>query len=380
MPFVVRSPVCTSFVRSLATLLVAIVSALLAATGAFAQTEMPVVTTGPSVVSIYGVVDAAIRRTTNEQAPGGAPVDKTQMVGGGMSQSRFGFAISEDLGGGNRALANLEHRLLLDTGTQAGTEFWQQSWVGLQTAYGRVTLGRQYSVLFDVYTSTYPSFKYSPYIEYYKPELGFSLGARNNNMVKYAAELGGLQAELQASPSEGSALGGKSYGGLVRYTINEFSFGGAYLELADGSGLRAKATTLGGSWSSGPWYVAASFARNTFATGFNPQLILAYLSSSTTNGMYGPNIDHRDGYSLGATYQLTPALNLGGHFWHIKQAGVTTAGSGDGNFVAVVADYALSKRTDAYVEFDHTKFGGAMTYPNGADTRTGFMIGFRNRF
>ncbi|CAN5526572.1 porin [soil metagenome] len=302
------------------------------------------------------------------------------MIGGGMSQSRLGFTITEDLGGGMTALANLEARLLLDNGTSAGNEYWQQSWVGLKTPVGRVTLGRQYNVLFDFYTSTSPSFKYSPYIEAYKPELGFSLGSRTSNMVKYAAEYGGLSGELQASPSEGSPLGGKTIGGMLRYAMGDFALGGAYLELGDGAGRKAKGSTLGASWSSGPWYVSGSFARNSFEAGYNPLLILAYLTSSTTNGMYGPNIDHRDGYAMGLTYQFTPALNLGGHYWHMKQDGVTAAGTGKGDFVAVVADYALSKRTDAYVEVDHTKFQGAITYPNGARTRTGTMVGVRHRF
>lgn len=334
----------------------------------------------PSSVTIYGIVDAAVRYTTHAQPLGAPSGSKTELIGGGMSQSRLGLKISEDLGGGNQAIANLEHRLLLDSGTAAGNEFWQQSWVGLQTGYGRITLGRQYNVLFDVYTSTYSSFKYSPFIEAYKPEIGFSLGARANNMVKYAVQFGGLTAELQASPSEGSVIGGRTVGGMLRYSYGEFLFGGAYMDLTDGSGYKAKATTLGGSWASGPWYVNASIARNKFPAGYNPLLILAYLTSATTNGVYGPNIDHRDGYSLGATYQLTPSLNIGGQYWHVKQTGRTAGGSGKADFMAAVADYALSKRTDVYLEVDHTRFDGAVSFPNGVKSRTGVMVGLRNRF
>jgi predicted porin len=83
-------------------------------------------------------------------------------IGGGMSQSRLGINTVEDLGGGMKALVNLEHRLLPDNGTQPAAQFWQQSWVGLQTGFGRVTLGRQYNVLFDVVTSTYASYPSRP--------------------------------------------------------------------------------------------------------------------------------------------------------------------------------------------------------------------------
>lgn len=334
-----------------------------------------------STTTLYGIVDAAVRRTTNEQlSPAFPSASNTRLIGGGMSQSRLGVNVAEDLGGGNRAIAGFEHRFLLDSGTQAGTEFWQQSWVGLQTGFGRVTLGRQYNVLFDVYTSAYPSFKYSPYIEAYKPELGFSLGSRVNNSLKYAAQYGSLSGEVVLSAGEASPIGGKSAGGMLRYVFGDFIFGGAYMQLEDGAGVTAKGSTLGGSWASGPWYLSASFARNSFEAGFNPLLVIALLTANTTNGFYGPNIDHRDGYSLGATYQLTTQLNLGGHYWHVKQQGVTLAGNGKANFMALVADYAFSKRTDAYVEVDHTKFDGSVTFPNGARTRLGTMVGLRHRF
>jgi predicted porin len=334
-----------------------------------------------SSVSIYGIVDAAARYTTNQQpAPGQPTLARKELIGGGMSQSRVGFNVREDLGGGVVALANLEHRLLLDTGTQAGTEFWQQSFVGLQTRLGRVSLGRQYNVLFDIYTSTYPSFKYSPFIEAFKPELGFSLGSRANNMAKYTAAVGPWSGELQASASEGSPIGGKTYGAMLRYADGPFQVGGAYMTLTDGTGLKAKGSTIGASYSTGPWYLTASAARNSFAPGFNPLLILAYLTSSTTNGFYGPNIDHRDGVSFGATYQFTQQWNFGGHYWHVKQQGMTASGDGKADFVAFVADYAFTKRTDAYVELDHTKFNGSVTFQNGANDRTGAMVGLRHRF
>ena len=55
----------------------------------------------------------------------------------------------------------------------------------MQGPYGRLTAGRQWNVLFDVVTSTYASFPYSPYMEAYKPELGMAMGARTSNMLKY---------------------------------------------------------------------------------------------------------------------------------------------------------------------------------------------------
>ncbi|WP_284337901.1 porin [Comamonas sp. NoAH] len=136
---------------------------------------------GASKVELWGIVDAAVRHTNNE----GAGQDRlTKMIGGGMSQSRWGLNIEEDLGGGSKAIAHMENRFNADDGS-VSTPFFQLAYVGLQGPYGRLTMGRQWNVLFDVVTSTYSSFPYSPYMDAYKPELGMAAGARTSNALKY---------------------------------------------------------------------------------------------------------------------------------------------------------------------------------------------------
>ena len=110
-----------------------------------------------SSVSLYGIVDAAVRRTNNEGPLGNNGVSQTQMIGGGMSQSRWGINVTEDMGDGMKAIVNLENRFTPDNGAQGvGLPLFAQSWVGLQGGFGRVTVGRQYNVLFDLVTSTSP--------------------------------------------------------------------------------------------------------------------------------------------------------------------------------------------------------------------------------
>ena len=139
--------------------------------------------TGGSKVELWGIVDAAVRHTNNQ---GANHSGKTEMVGGGMSESRWGIKVSENLGGGTTALVELENRFKSDTGTvPSNYPFFQLAHIGLQGPYGRLTMGRQWNVLFDVVTSTYASFPYSPYMDAYKPELGMAAGARTNNAIKY---------------------------------------------------------------------------------------------------------------------------------------------------------------------------------------------------
>ena len=87
--------------------------------------------------------------------------------------------------------------------------------------------------------------------------------------------------------------------------------------------------------------------------------------------------------SVGATYQLTPQLNLGGHYWYATQTHYSAAlanTKSKGHYLAFVADYAFSKRTDAYVELDYTKHDGAVRFANGAEKRGGAIVGMRHRF
>lgn len=336
-----------------------------------------------SSVTLYGIVDAAVRYTSNNNG------SQKQVVPGGMSESRLGVNVTEDMGGGLKALANLEHRLNSDNGTQAATEFWRQAWVGVQSSeFGQVRLGRQYNILFDLYTSTYASFRYSPYIEQYKPEIGLSLGARNSNMVKYLVQAGNIYGEVQVSAGEGTSAADKSVGGLLRYNDGTYGFGGAYLQVTDLLGKKVKATTIGGSYTQGPLYVNLSWGQNKFDAGsqlgaaFTGALIKGYNGAAVLNAAAN-DVKKRDMIMLGATYQLTPQLNIGGQYWHATQTHYAAAlanTKSKGNYYAAVIDYAFSKRTDAYLELDYTKHEGAVLFANGANKRGGAMVGVRHRF
>jgi predicted porin len=380
-----------------------------------------------SSVTLYGIVDAAVRYTSNANA---GTSTKT-LTPGGMSQSRLGVNITEDMGGGLKALANLEHRLQSDTGAVSGNpDFWRQAWVGLQSSeFGQIRLGRQYNILFDLYTSTFASFRYSPYIEAYKPEIGMAMTARQDNMVKYLVQLGNVYGEVQVSAGEGqsgaaAAQPAKTIGGLLRYSDGKFGAGGAYLQATEQTGKKIKATVLGASFTSGPLYVHASWGENKFDNPFtllNQTSAAAFAASAApgsaanvalttrgayTSGILGANVFNTDSADIkkrtmimfGATYQLTPQLNVGANVWLTEQTHYGTAQNlaapfanalgfvtnantkSKANFFAVVLDYAFSKRTDAYLEIDYTKLEGEVLFLNGASKRGGAMLGMRHRF
>ena len=345
-----------------------------------------------STVQIYGIVDAAVRHTNN-QGPAGSPNGKlTELIGGGMSQSRWGINVTEDMGGGLKAIANLENRFATDTGG-VSTPYFMQSWVGLQSSsYGRITMGRQYNVLFDLVTSTYASYPYSPYFEAYKPEIGFALGARADNMVKYIAEFGSFRGAVQVSAGEKAATGGKTAGGYLRWAQDGLAAGIGYQNYEFGSGRKIEAWTLGGSYRVGPWYFNTGYGQNKVDSGLTQidrAVLGAFWGGGANGGFGGPAFlaaDKRDIVKLGVGYQITPQLNLGAHLFHAKQSGTTAAADAKSNFVTAAADYAFSKRTDAYVEVDATRLKGNVSLngvggaANGARSRNGFTVGLRHRF
>lgn len=282
-------------------------------------------TASPSKVELWGIVDAAVRHTNNEGASKGG---LTKMLGGGMSQSRWGIKVEEDLGGGTKALVELENRFNADDGS-VSTPFFQLAYVGLQGPYGRLTMGRQWNVLFDVVTSTYASFPYSPYMEAYKPELGMAAGARSSNALKYTLAtpdrkwvgtlqysfkegntttnvdnavvtlgdlaLGAPGASAAASAATGNAvlagLGGgvpaplqpaytdlvnqinataggayKTAGGFLRFSQNGISVGAGFLRTYLPGGSDLDAWTLGGSYRKNKLYVNIGYGLNKLKT------------------------------------------------------------------------------------------------------------------
>ncbi|MCV4872465.1 porin, partial [Escherichia coli] len=77
----------------------------------------------------------------------GLPDDEVRMLN---SNSRLGVRGVEDLGGGLKAIFNLEHRMNADDGNSTAPNFWQHSWVGLSGNFGEVRLGRDYAPAFYV--------------------------------------------------------------------------------------------------------------------------------------------------------------------------------------------------------------------------------------
>ncbi len=153
--------------------------------GAIAQTTP--VTTG---VTLYGLIDTTIRYSTNEDAAGHG---KVQMTDGVLTGSRWGLRGTEDLGSGLKSWFILESGFSPDTGTsqQGGRLFGRTAVVGLEGDFGKLALGRQYTLAHEVLSSYEAmAFANNSIVGY---QGGNYTGLRYDNTVKYIKSFGGLQ-------------------------------------------------------------------------------------------------------------------------------------------------------------------------------------------
>ncbi len=115
-----------------------------------------------SSVTLYGIVDAGIGYINNTSSAGktsgGAHVVK--MLSGIWAGNRFGLKGSEDLGGGTKAIFQLEEGFGINDGTlqTPNLGFSRQAYVGLTNAnYGTFTAGRQYSPYYTLLSPWSPT-------------------------------------------------------------------------------------------------------------------------------------------------------------------------------------------------------------------------------
>src|ERR1700758_387549 len=96
-----------------------------------------------SSVTLYGLIDESFQWVHNANT---ANDNLYHLASGNLQGSRWGLKGTEDLGGGLKAIFQLENGFDPNTGklNQGGRLFGRQAYVGLtQDMYGTVTLGRQ---------------------------------------------------------------------------------------------------------------------------------------------------------------------------------------------------------------------------------------------
>lgn len=324
-----------------------------------------------SNVTVYGILDEAARFSTNVNNKDG---NNFQLVDGLESGTRLGFKGSEDLGGGTKAIFNLEAGFSLSSGKslQDGRLFGRTAAVGLSNAtYGTLTVGRQNSLGYDFDVATDVYGYGSSVLSGYKGNL---TGLRFDNQVKYTNSRGpfsiavahafGNQNGEQSKNSSSGALLGYTNGGLDLRAVYQYTN-----DTRDGTpgtlvGQNQRLAAVGGSYK-------IAKATKVFGQYYHSEFDVTDQKNQI--------------YVVGASHEINSKLTAKASYNHDKQSNLN---EGHRNTVSGVLSYAFSPRTDVYTEVDYQKLSGgysnaAYTLNTAANTNTssaGVSLGLRHKF
>jgi predicted porin len=187
-----------------------------------------------SNVTVYGTADmyaGQVKNVGGTAAQGNIP----SVNSGGLTTSFIGFRGLEDLGGGNSAVFALESYMRMDTGVigrnDADPLWGRAANVGIQTRYGRVTVGRHvtpYSLAATLFTPLKGTTAISPIFA--TTFRGNVLGdTRFNNSVRYISpDVNGFTLDAvgslgQENPSGPNEKNGRAVDASLRYTQGPLS-------------------------------------------------------------------------------------------------------------------------------------------------------------
>jgi predicted porin len=323
-------------------------------------------------VTIYGLYDVAVRRASNTNA---ARDSNITMEDGIFTGSRWGLRGQEDLGGGLRAVFNVEAGFHPGTGASlqgtttadygqeaASPRFWgREAWVGLRGGWGGVTLGRQYTVAHSL------AGRFQPQGNANNQALAvFSSHhiARQDNMVRFDTKFGDVEIlgsyTVGGQASSTSANSAAALG--VAYAKGALSLAGYVQQMNNRAGTeKRKIVGVGGNYRFNP----------TFA------LFGGYMQRSAEVSAQENKV-----WTLGTNIELTPSSTLSLAHFDDSQSG-SDALDGSRKVMWATVNYRFSRRTDIYAVVDRNEVEGGYARPAFLGTlgsQTAVSVGLRHRF
>ncbi|PVX97895.1 porin [Paraburkholderia unamae] len=310
-----------------------------------------------SSVTLYGIVDAGFTYTTNVN--GNA---NYALTSGNIQASRWGLRGVEDLGGGLKTIFTLESGFNVTNGQQNGGLFNRQSYVGLtQEQYGTLTFGRQFDSMVDYIApltavGTWGGTYTAHLIDNDNLNGTFSL----NNSIKYTSpnfsgfQFGGMYA---FSNQAGGFAVNRAYSAGMSYANQGLRLAAAYTQI-NGVNSTGSGAVQGSSLASTYASIGSGNRQRTWGAGgsytYGPMVGGVVFTQSRLDGRLIDSVRYNN-IEANFRYNLTPALGIGAMYAYTNANGAAIdAGTGSAsahwNQFGLQADYALSKRTDVYLE------------------------------
>ncbi|OAJ54984.1 porin [Paraburkholderia ginsengiterrae] len=315
-------------------------------------------------ITLYGIIDESIQYTKNATLTG---ENQVGLYSGNLSGSRWGLKGSEDLGGGLKAIFQLEDGFNVNNGkmgTYNGTSslFGRQAYVGLQSErYGTVTLGRQYDPLVDMVQGLTDDASFGSTFATAGDVDNYDNSSRTNNAVKYVSpSYAGLQVETMYAFGgvAGQTGSGQTWSAAAAYNNGPLSIAAGYF-VADNASTTAAVRTGWSSTSDGTFDGPVNSGYDTAKSINIARVAASYTTGPYTFGLSYSNAAYKadaqsaflstQTFNTGQgffNYQANPALLLGLGYSYTHASGNTNASY---NQVSLGADYSLSKRTDVYL-------------------------------
>lgn len=336
-----------------------------------AAVAMPFAALAQSNVTIYGLLDLNLARES------AGDKERTGVDHGELNGSRLGFRGSEALGEDLKAIFTIEGGFDPSTGTaeQGGRLFGRQSFVGLESAaWGRVTLGRQYSPAFvalDPFDATGSADRSVGLLTRKTGGIKPAYETRFDNMVKYRSpSFAGLEFDL------GYWLGEKSGNGDELKEGN----GHGITALYKNGALAASLTTQSVYRNDSGGRVRTSGGALAYDFGF-VKPYLAY-TQDRESGTVGSGKART--WDVGAEIRVSTVDTVA--LTYAKRDERNDARAEDAQGWSAYYMHDLSKRTTLYAAYSQLRNKGDANYalgnltPDAGDDPRVVMAGMRHKF
>jgi len=371
---------------------------------------------GGTVAAPTAPTGAQCTNTTTATCTGGGSIDYKSRMRVFDNSSRVGLRGTEDLGNGLKAIFQIETGVNVDNGSNAGqsgstnasTGFWasRDSYVGLDSNFGRLTFGRQ-----SIYYSNGVNAQFSS--NYINTEVPWTDGrafgrvrvpaSRQSNVVMYTTpSFAGLNASLYYSPNAQEAVqnaatsdtDGYIWGATVRGTwgafYTQFDYVSNQANNPVGGGVRpdVSAYKLGASWG----YMPGARIGLIGTVAYDNQALGLTAGDKVDQWGWTINWEHTFG-NFQVMAQYGELGNLKSCDSDATPGNVSCGDSGARGYMAGVR-YLMSKRTWVYASYnsvsnksnqfaDYTNGGytsvGSGTFPYGADPEV-WALGILHNF
>lgn len=337
----------------------------LAVAGAFAAPAFA----ATSNVDVYGQVMFSTDYVSKDTAAAGD--DESDVVTGVNDVSRIGFKGSEDLGGGMKAVWQLE--------TQMGSALGNRnSFVGLAGGFGTVVMGT-HDTPYKLATG-----KLDPFSD--------TIGDYNNVIGRTAGTVGSSAFDLRAGATTA----------YISPNFSGFHAAIAYVGVlnAETAGLdNQDAWSLMGMYENGPLFASLAYETHSGGVFLSSttneidawKLGLGYTFGDTKVGFVYEDIEHdaaanadsREAWYVSLSHAMGPIMLKAAYGSADNSDAVATKGA---DFFALGADYNLSKRTAVFGVYSSTDNDAGAAYGMGSYTANagldvdGFSIGIKHSF